>query len=273
MRALQRLALGLLLTYAGLCALVFAAQRQLLYFPDPNPLRRTEAIQAQLLPLLTPDGVQLKSWWLAPPSAQAPVVLYLHGNGANLDNRAERIKALHQDGAGVLALSWRGYGGSAGSPSEAGWALDTRSAYDWLLQQGIKPERIVAYGESLGTTHAVMLAAERPVAALLLDSSFDSARALASGIYPWLPVGLLMRDPHRADLAAPRVQAPVLQVHCATDPVSPLAHAQALQARFAKPSQLLVLDGECHVPSYARYREAARSFLAASLPAGSLAAP
>jgi uncharacterized protein len=271
-KLLRRLLLGLLLVYAGLCLLVFVAQRRLLYHPDPTPLNQTEAIGAQLQSLHAKDGTAIKAWWLPPAAAGAPVVLYLHGNGANLDNRAARIKALHEDGLGVLALSWRGYGGSQGSPSEAGWAMDARSAYDLLRQQGVAPERIVVFGESLGTTQAVMLAAEQPVAALLLDSSFDSAQALAAGVYPWLPTGLLMRDPHRADLAAPRVQVPVLQVHCAVDPVSPLAHAQALQARFAKPSRLLVLDGNCHVPSFARYREQARAFISASLPATGLVA-
>ncbi len=262
---MRRLLIGAVLVYAGLCLLVFVAQRRLLYHPDQAPLRQTEAIGAQLQTLQTKDGTEIKAWWLPPAAAGAPVVLYLHGNGANLDNRAARIKALHEDGLGVLALSWRGYGGSQGSPSEAGWAMDARSAYELLRSQGVAPERIVVFGESLGTTHAVMLAAEKPVAALLLDSSFDSAQALAAGVYPWLPTGHLMRDPHRADLAAPRVQVPVLQVHCAVDPISPLAHAKALQARFARPSRLLVLDGDCHVPSYARYRDQARAFISASL--------
>ncbi len=262
-RTLIRWTLGLIALYLGLCLLVFAAQRSQLYHPDPTPLRQTAAIGAQLRSLQAADGTALQAWWL--PPATAPVALYLHGNGANLDNRAERIQALHADGLGVLALSWRGYGGSGGRPSEAGWAQDARAAYAWLRAQGIAPGRILLYGESLGTTHAVMLAAEQPVGALLLDSSFDSALALAEGVYPWLPTAWLMRDPHRADVAAPRVSVPVLQVHCATDPVSPLPHAQALQALLPT-SQLVVLEGRCHVPSYARYRAQARAFFAAQWP-------
>jgi uncharacterized protein len=257
---IARLLIGALLLYALVCLLVFARQRSLLYFPDAAPLQQGAALGAQTLTLTTPDGETLQAWWLPPPDPQAPVALYLHGNGANLDNRAERLKLLREDGVGVLALSWRGYGGSTGSPSEAGWRQDARAAYDWLRAQGIAPARLLLYGESLGTTHALMLAAEQPVGALLLDSSFDSALALAQGAYPWLPVRWLMRDPHRADLAAPRVSVPVLQVHCAADPVSPLAHAQALQALLPN-SQLQVLDGDCHVPSYRDYRDAARALI------------
>lgn len=249
-----------LLGYTLLCLLVFAGQRRLLYHPNPSPLALGVSIGAHTLKLQAADDESLVAWWLPPPDAQAPVALYLHGNGANLDNRAARLKALQEDGAGVLALSWRGYGGSSGWPSEAGWALDARAAYDWLLAQGVAPSRILVYGESLGSTQAVMLAAERSVGALLLDSSFDSALALARGHYPWLPVAWLMRDPHRADLAAPRVTVPVLQVHCSEDAVSPLPRAQSLQA-FLPNSQLRVLDGACHVPTYLRYRDAVRALL------------
>ena len=254
------------LAYLGVLALVALGQRQLLYHPDPSALRQAQVVGAETLALDTPDGERLVAWWMPPPDARAPVLLYLHGNGANLDNRALRLQALRQDGFGVLALSWRGYGGSSGRPSEAGWALDARRAHDELLRRGIAPSRIVLFGESLGSTHAVMLAAERPVAGLLLDSSFGSALALAQGAYPLLPVRWLMRDPHRADLAAERLadagrRLPVMQVHCADDPVSPLAHAQALRARLPQPSAWLVLPGRCHVPSYADYRGPARQFL------------
>jgi fermentation-respiration switch protein FrsA (DUF1100 family) len=247
--------------YALLCLLVYLGQRRLLYQPDALPLRQAEAIGAETLQLQAEDGTALLAWWLAPPDDKAPVALYLHGNGANLDARAARFQALHEDGVGVLALSWRGYGGSGGTPSEAGWALDARAAYVELRRRGILPERILLYGESLGSTHAVMLAAEQPVAGLLLDSSFDSALALAGGHYPLLPLRWLMTDPHRADLAAPKLQLPVLQVHCRGDTISPLRYAEQLQQRFGRRSELLVLDGECHVPSYARYREPAKRWL------------
>ena len=255
-----------LLLYSAICAAVWFKQRQLLYFPDPAPLINGSFIGAETLTLSTPDGEQLKAWWLPPPSATAPVALYLHGNGANLDNRADRLRLLRADGIGVLALSWRGYGGSTGTPSEAGWRQDALTAYAELRRRGIEPARIVLFGESLGSTHAVMLAAEQPVGALLLDSSFDSALAVAQGAYPWLPIRWLMRDPHRADLAAPKLQAPVMQVHCHDDRTIPLRHAQALQAALPKAGPLLVLEGDCHVPNFTRYQAQALSFIRQWIP-------
>jgi fermentation-respiration switch protein FrsA (DUF1100 family) len=262
LQQLLRLALALAGAYLLLCLLVFLAQRRLLYHPDALPLRQAAAIGAETLALQAADGTPLVAWWIAPPSETAPVALYLHGNGANLDARAARLQALREDGLGVLAISWRGYGGSAGEPSEAGWKQDALAGYQELRRRGVAPARILLYGESLGSQLALMLAAEQPVAALLLDSSFDSALALAQQHYRLLPLAWLMRDPHRADLVAPRLQLPVLQVHCSADPISPLAHAERLQALLGQRSELLVLDGDCHVPSYARYREAARGFIA-----------
>jgi len=260
LRNLAVLLSAALFIYLVLCMGVWTGQRRLLFQPDANTLREPPA-SATTLSLQTPDGERLQAWWLPPPNEQAAVLLYLHGNGANLDARSARLAALHEDGFGVLALSWRGYGGSSGEPSEAGWRTDARSAYAELQRRGIAPSRIVLFGESLGSAQAVMLAAEQPVAGLLLDSGFDSALAIARGLYPWLPVGLLMRDPHRADLAAARVQAPVLQLHCAQDPVTPVAHARALHKAFRSPARLELLPGDCHVPRYVEFRALARAFV------------
>ena len=266
LRLLVRALLLLGFAYVLLCLLVFLAQRRLLYHPDALPLRQAEAIGAQTLALQAADGTALVAWWLPPPDAAAPVALYLHGNGANLDARAARLQALREDGLGVLAISWRGYGGSAGEPSEAGWKQDALAGYQELRRRGVAPARILLYGESLGSQLALMLAAEQPVGALLLDSSFDSALSLAQQHYRLLPLAWLMRDPHRADLAAPQLKLPVLQVHCARDSISPLVHAERLQTLLGQRSELLVLDDQCHVPSYARYRDAVKAFVAKHFP-------
>lgn len=262
LRGLVTLLAGAAVVYAALCMAAWTGQRRLLFHPDANALRETPA-GAETLTLPTPDGELLQAWWLAPPDAGAKVLLYLHGNGANLDARAQRLAALRADGFGVLAISWRGYGGSSGEPSEAGWAIDARRGYEALRQRGIAPERIVLFGESLGSAQAVMLAAEQPVAGLLLDSSFDSAAAVARFHYPWLPVAWLMQDPHRADLAASRLKAPTLQVHCRLDEVSPLARAESLHRLLPQGSQLLVLEDSCHVPGFEQFREPARQFIRA----------
>lgn len=260
---IRRLALTLLSAYALLCAAMYLGQRSLQYRPDPTPLDPARAARLGFVQetLRTPDGEALQAWWAPPQDPSVPVILYLHGNSASLQARAERLAALHADGFGVLALSWRGYGGSTGRPDEAGLRTDARTAWQALQQRAPRHAKVV-FGESLGTTVAVLLAAEVQPDALILDSSFDSALAVAQGAYPWLPVRWLLRDTYRADLAAPQVRAPVLQVHCREDPVTPLPHAQALAQRLQAAEPMVLVDDRCHVPSYLRYRTAVQALLA-----------
>ncbi len=270
-RAVARWAGLAVIGYALLVAAMFAGQRALLFRPDARAVDPADANLPglQAIALRAADGVPLVAWWKPPRDAAAPVWLYLHGNGANLLSRDARFRVLAgdtaPDGAGLLALSWRGYGGSGGSPSGDGLLLDARAAYDWLIQQRMDPQRILLFGESLGTTVAVMLAAERPVKAIVLDSAFDSALDVARRSYPWLPVKGLMRDPLRADEAAPRVAVPVLQVHCRDDPVTPPASAQALHARLPAGRPLLWIEGRCHTPRLGGWLPQLRGFVA-SLP-------
>jgi len=263
MQRWRRLLFVVLLGYALVCAAMAVFQRRLQYFPDPSPMNPAAVglPQAASETLATADGERLVVWWVAPRDPSQPVYLYLHGNGAHLHARAARFARLVEDGAGLYAVSWRGYGGSTGTPSEDGLMADARAAHAELTRR-VAAQRVVLFGESLGTTVAVMLAAEVPVRALLLDSSFDSALAVARDAYPWLPVGLLLRDRFRADLAAPRIVVPVQQVHCTDDPVTPLASALALQARLPQAQPLHRVDGRCHVPSLLAYEGVRTAFVA-----------
>jgi pimeloyl-ACP methyl ester carboxylesterase len=247
---------------------MFTMQRRLQYFPDPAPMDPSAAglPQAETQSLTTADGERLVVWWVPPRDATAPVYLYLHGNGANLMRRAPRFARLVAHGAGLYAVSWRGYGGSTGSPSEAGLLADARAAYAELRNR-VAADRILLYGESLGTTLATMLAAESPVRALLLDSSFSSALDVARGRYPWLPVSWMLEDTFRADLAAPHVDEPVLQVHCVRDPITPIPYAERLREQFRHAAPLHRIDRRCHVPSIADYDNVLADFVSAALEA------
>lgn len=266
MKILRQILLALLLAYLVVGLAIFFGQRRLQYHPDTSPMNPAAAGLAGAVQetLATPDGERIVVWWVAPKRDDAPVYLYLHGNGSNLHARAARFGRLVDGGAGLLAVSWRGYGGSSGSPSEAGLRTDARAAYDALARR-VDPKRIVLFGESLGTTVATMLAAEVKSAALVLDSGFASALDIGSRRYPVLPVRWFMRDPLRADLAAPSVAVPVFQVHCADDPVTPIASARQLHELLPRARPLLVIDDRCHVPSLLRFEAPLREFVERSL--------
>ena len=179
--------------YIGLVALMYLAQRSLMYFPET--LRTTPAQaglpEAEEVTLDTADGERVIAWHI-PPRGDQPVILYFHGNGGALRYRVDRYRALTQDGSGLVALSYRGYGGSSGRPSEAGLIEDARATYGFAAKR--HPEvRLVLWGESLGTGVAVALAAEKSVTRLVLEAPFLSAVGVAASVYPFLPVRWLMK--------------------------------------------------------------------------------
>ncbi len=269
MKLLRHAALVIFIAYLAICAIMFATQRSMQYHPDASPMNPSAASLPTAIQetLITSDAERIVTWWIAPRDAQQPVFLYFHGNGGNLHSRAERFARITKGGAGLLAVSWRGYGGSTGAPTETGLHIDARAAYDTLVtRKSIAANRVVVFGESLGTTLAIILAAEVPVGALALDSSFDSALDVAERAYPWLPVRWLLLDQYRADRFAADVKAPVQQFHCATDPVTPLASAQSLFARFANARPIHKIPGMCHVASMATFEEPLASFVRNSLP-------
>jgi uncharacterized protein len=239
--------------YVGFAGVLYANQRSLLFRPDPARVAPADVglPQATEITFAAPGGPDVIAWRIPPRDAAQPVVVYLHGNARNLGRRADRFRRLTEGGAGLFALSWRGYGGSGGEPGEAGFRADASAALELLIREGIAPARIVIFGESLGSGIAVMMAAERGVRGVVLDSPYDSVAAIASAIYWWLPVNLLMRDPLRAIDAAPRVTSPVLALACTDDWLTPYDGVIRLMAAFTGPKRLVTVDRRCHIPGFA----------------------
>jgi fermentation-respiration switch protein FrsA (DUF1100 family) len=166
-----------------------------MYFPDTVRVPPAEAGLASVEErvLKTPDGERVIAWYGRALRGQ-PTLLYFHGNGGSLEDRAPRIARFMAEGWGVYMMTDRGYGGSSGSPTEANNVADARLAHAALVREGVSPRSIVAYGESLGSGIAVRIAAELPLAGLVLDAPFTSAVDLGARAYPFLPVRLLLID-------------------------------------------------------------------------------
>jgi uncharacterized protein len=230
MRRVLRILVLLALIWGVIVGALYAAQRRLVF---PANATRVDLVAAGLpdtreIILRAADGVELIAWTAAPKAGE-PVVLYLHGNGGNLNSRGRvgRVRTLIAAGFGVIMVSWRGYGGSGGSPSEPGLHLDAAAAY--LEARRLYPQApVVAYGESLGTGPAVQLAARETLAALVLEAPFLSVLAVAQGQYPFVPVAQLLKDPFRSDLAMAQVDEPLLVLHGRQDRVVPFAQGRAL---------------------------------------------
>jgi fermentation-respiration switch protein FrsA (DUF1100 family) len=251
-----------ILAYAGVLALMYVFQRSLMYFPDPARTLPAAAglSQAEEVTLTSADGERLVAWHV-PPQGAKPVVIYFHGNAGALNLRANRFRWIVDDGFGLLALSYRGYGGSTGKPTEAGMLLDALAAYDFAAAR-YPPGRIVPWGESLGTGVAVALAAERPIGGLILDAPFTSAADLGASAYPFLPVRWFIRDSFHSDERIVRVRAPLLVLHGEQDRIVPIRFAENLFALANEPKRMVRLPSGGHVNLDDHgAAEAARAFL------------
>jgi fermentation-respiration switch protein FrsA (DUF1100 family) len=246
-----KLAGGAVFAYLLIVALAALAQRKLMYFPDP---RRTPPLALALegvkeRSLAAGDGERIIAWH-AQAAPGRPTLLYFHGNAGSLAARAERISAFMGAGLGVFMMSYRGYGGSTGRPSEAANTADAYLAYAALLEAGVSPEAVIVYGESLGTGVAVHVAAERACAGLVLEAPFTSMVELAARIYPLLPVRLLLADRYETDKVIPKVRIPVLILHGNRDDVVPVEMGLALGRIANAPKRVVVFPEGAHSDLY-----------------------
>ena len=236
-----------LLAFGGLVAVMYLLQRKLMYFPDAE--RAAPATvglpTAEEVTLDTADGERVIAWYV-PPRANNAVVIYFHGNAGSLAWRNERFQRITADGTGLVALSYRGYGGSSGTPTENGLLADADAAYAFAIAR-YPAERIVLWGESLGSGVAVALAAKRKVGRILLESPFTSAADIGASVYWYVPVRFLMKDQFRSDERIRHVTAPVLILHGTDDRVVPIAFGERLYALANEPKRLVRIPGGGHV--------------------------
>jgi fermentation-respiration switch protein FrsA (DUF1100 family) len=227
------------IAYLGLAATMYVAQRSLMYFPGTVHATPAEAglPDAEEIPLRAADGGTSAIWHVAPRDNK-PVILYFHGNGGTLADRAQRFRRLATDGIGLVALEYRGYGGLAGTPTEPGLIADGEAAYAFAKAH-YPTEQIVIWGESLGSGVAVAVAAVHPAGRVILEAPFTSTADVAAQQYWYLPVHLLMKDQFRSDQRIGAVTAPLLIIHGVHDRVVPFAMGERLFALANKPKHIV----------------------------------
>ncbi|HLS84939.1 MAG TPA: alpha/beta hydrolase [Burkholderiales bacterium] len=242
----------------GLPLALFLAQERLIFHPQPLSEARRLVIAKQYpwveqVYLEAPDGARLHAWRVhgrkgeraqGQPGAPLSVVLYFGGNAEDVAWMIPEAAA-RAPGFDWLLISYRGYGGSEGSPSEAKLSADALLWHDYATRK-LGAEQVVLFGRSLGSGPAVHVASQRSVAALVLVTPFDSLVAVAKRHYPLLPVGLLLR--HRFDslALAPHIRAPLLCIAAARDQVVPAEHARRLYEAWDGPKRWLELEGAGH---------------------------
>lgn len=236
--------------YLGLLALVFVIQRQFIYVPDARraDLATVGAVELmEAVELTAADGMRTVSWFRPPAGAAQPMLVLFHGNAGNIGDRLYKVATFVQEGWGVLLVGYRGYGGNAGKPTEAGLYADARAALRFLQERGLTPDRLVLYGESLGSAVAVEMALETKARALILEAPFTSIGDMAQRRFPYFPARWLVLDRFDSLSKIGRVGMPVLVLHGANDPITPAAFGRRVFEAAAEPKALRVFPDAGHV--------------------------
>lgn len=232
--------------YAAAVVYLYVEQRHILFKPTVGAeTPDINGLAIEDVRITTPDGETLEGWYEAPKPGK-PVFLYLHGQGGTLEYGKWRYVRMHKEGVGYLALSYRGYSGSTGSPSEKGLLIDGLTGYDWLIHKGFKAQDIVIHGHSLGTGVATYVATQRPARALILEAPFTAAVDVAAERYPIMPVNWLMKDKFLSRERIKDVHMPLLIIHGDRDTVVPFVEGQRLFALANEPKTFVRMPNSEH---------------------------
>ena len=235
-RMLTLILITVAVAYAGFCVALYTLQRSFQYFPTPRRLGPT-----QLAGTFQSGDTLLQL--TVRPHAGPGAVLYFGGNGEDVSSSVGPLLAAFPERE-IVMLHYRGYGGSAGRPTEADITADAAGLFDKVHAQ--HPD-VIVIGRSLGTGVATRLASTRPVAKLVLVTPYDSLLGIAQRQFPMFPVRWLLIDKYESWRYVPRVTAPVLILRAENDEVIPAASTEALRARFpAGQVDVVVVPGASH---------------------------
>ncbi|MGD1876251.1 MAG: alpha/beta hydrolase [Kiloniellaceae bacterium] len=227
--------------YGFVVVVMFLAQRSLIY-PAASIVPRLADHHLPALRAVETEpetGLRITHWYHPPAGDLEPLIVVFHGNGSDLGNAVEKMRPFIEAGMGVLAAGYRGYSGNPGKPSEEGLSADARSLLDWASAEGYGRERLVYFGESLGTAVAVKMASERPPSAVVLEAPPSSIADVAAAHYWYLPVRPLIRDPWNSLARIASIGAPLLVLHGERAPVVPIRFGRKLFDAAVEPKQAI----------------------------------
>lgn len=240
---------GFVIGYLIFVSILYVVQRRMVYLPSygvPHP-KAFRADDMQVVSFQTSDGLRLNAWY-KPATRNKPTIVYFHGNGGHVGLRIPLIRPYLDNGYGVLLVSYRGYAGNPGWPSEQGLYRDGRASIRFLFEEEkVSPRCLIIFGESLGSGVAVQMATEYQAAsALILESPYTTLPELASHHYPYLPVHWMLKDRFNSYEKIKNIRIPVLVVHGEKDKVVPVEFGKKLFTVINDPKQAHYFENAGH---------------------------
>jgi uncharacterized protein len=238
------------LVYVGLLAALYFGQAKMVFMPrtEMTASPKDIGLAFEQVRLSTQDSLSLSAWFV-PATEKNPtgkaVILFCHGNAGNIGNRIAYLPIFHSLGLSVLLFDYRGYGSSAGSPTETGTYADVEAAWQYLTQvRQIPANKIAIYGESLGGAVASYMAEKQRSGGLVLASTFTSITDRAAELYPFLPIRLISKFSYNSIARMPNIKVPVLVIHSPQDEIIPFRHGEALFQAAHEPKMFVKIKGD-----------------------------
>ncbi len=237
------------MAYAVVSLSVYFLQPGMIYYPNllgrelvASP--RDIGLEYSDVEFTTADQVKLHGWYIPHQQAQG-TLLFFHGNAGNISHRLDSINIFHQLGLNIFIIDYRGYGNSEGKPTELGTYRDAEAAWTYLTHTlGQKSSDIIIFGRSLGGAIASWLATQHTPRALILESSFSSARSIGHHFYPMLPIDQIIRFNYDTQSHVEKISCPVLIAHSPDDDIIPYEEGRKIFAAASEPKTFLKLRGD-----------------------------
>ncbi|MCX8070114.1 MAG: alpha/beta hydrolase [Thermodesulfovibrionales bacterium] len=252
--------------YTLFVLLLYIFQDRLIFLPEQSlsSSPKDVGLDYEDVYFTTTDNVNLHGWFIFGDKSSR-VILFSHGNGGNISHRMEKIKILNAIGFNVFIYDYRGYGNSKGKTTEQGTYLDALAAWDYLVKtKGIKREKIILYGESLGSAVSIEIADKVSVSAIIIEGGFTSLKELAQILYPYLPVKYLCKYDYDSLKKIRDLKMPKLIIHSINDEIVPFSMAKRLFDNAPYPKKFVQLSGghnDSFYISRERYIDGIRSFI------------
>ncbi len=242
---------SIIIAYLVVIIFIYFYQRNLLYHPSENNYQNDKVeFNYKEIFIKVDDQIRLKSWLIDKDLNNFKTLLIFHGNAGDLSNRIYKLNELNKLNINILLISWRGFSGNKGSPTEKNLYQDAKAAIKWLNDQKINNNKIVLYGESLGTGVAVEMAKDNNFNSLILESPFTSIENSAKIYYPYLPVKFLLKDRFDSISKIKMIKSPILIMHGEKDDVVPFIMGKELFENANNPKHSYFTANDDHMMEF-----------------------
>ena len=243
--------LVLFFVYLIFLAFLYFYQRNLLYHPNENNYSGDNlTVKVEEVKIPTSDNLKLNGWFHKKNLSDYKTIIYFHGNAGTLENRIHKLNRFEDVDVNFLIISWRGFSGNKGKPTEDGLYTDGKSAVKWVMEQGVKEESIILYGESLGTGIALEISQNKNFAGVILETPFTSMVEKEKKFYPYIPVSLLLKDRYENEKKVIKINIPIMIMHGEKDTIVPFSMGKKIFEIANKPKYSYFTKHDNHMMEY-----------------------